>query len=57
MAAKAFPQKAEGVGLDSMPGQPGQGMCSRAGVLQPVQSCSVVANGGALKSFDVEEQC
>ena len=57
LAAKAFPQKVEGVGLDSMPGQPGQGTCCCAGVLQPVQSCSMVANGAVLKeSFDVEVQ-
>lgn len=46
-----------GVDLDSVAGQPGQGTCSCAGVLQPVQSCPTVASGAVLKeNFDVEIQ-
>lgn len=58
MAAEVFPQKVEGgVGLDSVAGQPGQGTCSYAGILQPVQSCPTVASGAVLKeNLDVEVQ-
>lgn len=45
------------MGLDSSPGQPGHGTYCCAGRLQHVQSCSMVANGAALKgSFDVDIQ-
>lgn len=57
VAVKVFPQKEKDVGMDPLPGQPGQGICCCAGVPQPVQSCPVVANGAVLKeSFDAEVQ-
>lgn len=57
VAVKMFPQKEKEVGMDAVPGQPGQGTCCCAGVPQPVQSCPVAANGAVLKeSFNVEVQ-